>query len=341
MLSWSKLNSAVATAFGDSNAMVHQQHPLCYVGCAPAVIPSSSARSQCSQRIAVSPHLNDRFRRYMAKRMLGPSAATRFGGIVFEHYLGCMERAYFGRSGARACAPLPVDARDRDAVIFDMDGVLCDSEQVSRVVAAAVFRKEYNLKVEPEEFAPFTGTGEANFLKGVANKYNVKDFDVEMAKHRFFDLYVNGGYTLKVKIFPGIKGLVQRIKDLGLKVGVASAADRVKVDANLRAIGLPRESFDFVTSSDDIVNKKPAPDVFLAAATGLGVDASRCTVVEDAVAGVQAARAAQMRCIAVATSLEKEALRDAGADVVRDEPALIEVGDVFERDVFAAVEETA
>jgi beta-phosphoglucomutase-like phosphatase (HAD superfamily) len=127
-----------------------------------------------------------------------------------------------------------------------------------------------------------------------------------------------------------VKGLVERLRDAGLKVAVASAADRIKVQANLLAVGLGDDGqFDFVTSSDDIVNKKPAPDVFLAAAKGVGVDPSRCVVVEDAVAGVQAAKAANMRCIAVATSLASEALLEAGADLVRDEPAFISLEDLF------------
>lgn len=222
-----------------------------------------------------------------------------------------------------------------------MDGVLCDSEIPSRQAAVTTFRQYYGLSVNTDDFAPFTGTGEANFLAGVAGLYGVQGFDPEIAKLQFFDIYVSGGYTDTLMPFPGVVGLVNRVKEMGLKVAVASAADAVKVDANLKAIGLPPDTFDFITSSDDIANKKPAPDVFLAAAKGVAVSPERCVVIEDAVAGVKAARAAGMRCIAVSTSLPREALEKERPDVVRDEPALIEIRDIFGKDIFVADEANA
>ena len=245
-----------------------------------------------------------------------------------------MERVYFGRAKARACTAIPPAHRDIDAVLFDMDGVLCNSEMASRHAAVVVFQRHYGIEVNPTDFAPFTGTGEANFLAGVARLYNVANFDAEKAKEQFFEIYSNE-FLEDISAFIGVESLVQRVKQLGLKVGVASAADAVKVHANLKAIGFGNDTFDFVTSSDDIVNKKPAPDVFLAAAKGLQVDASRCVVVEDAVAGVQAAKAAGMRCVGVATSVGAQLLVDAGADVVRNEPGIIELADLFGMDVFA------
>lgn len=303
----------------------------CYV---PPPTGTRISTGTCS-RVALSPSTHKRLKNFASKRMRGPGSVSKLGSIVLDNYLGHMERVYFGRAGAMTCTAIPADKRDIDAVIFDMDGVLCDSEHISRVVGAAVFDQKYGVKVRPEDFAPFTGTGEASFLAGVAGVYNVPGFDAEEAKRAFFQIYVSGGYTLQLTPFTGVVGLISRIAQLGLKVGVASAADAVKVDANLSAIGLPRDSFDFVTSSDDIVHKKPAPDVFLAAARGLGVQPERCVVVEDAVAGVQAALAAGMRCIGVATSLEASALEAAGAHVVRDQPAFIELADLFGSDVFA------
>lgn len=222
-----------------------------------------------------------------------------------------------------------------------MDGVLCNSEMASRQAAMATLDKFYGIHVTMDDFAPFTGTGEANFLAGVAKLYGLDDFDAEEAKALFFDVYTNDGYTNELQPFPGVIGLVQRVKQMGLKVAVASAADAVKVEANLLAIGLSNESFDCVTSSQDIERKKPAPDVFLKAAEGCGVPSERCVVIEDATAGVVAAKRAGMRCIAVETSLDGGKLREAGADVVRKEPALIEIEDIFGRDVFAGKELSA
>lgn len=303
-----------------------------------AYLPPSVTPFAANQRIAISPTVHTRLKNLAAKRFRGVGSISKLGTIVLDNYLCHLERAYFGRARATACVPIPESARDYDAVLFDMDGVLCDSEIASRNAAVAVFQKFYNTSVSADDFAAFTGTGEANFLAGVANLYNVEGFDAEVGKQQFFEVYTQNGYTADLTSFPGVVGLVKRVKQLGLKVAVASAADAVKVDANLKAIGLPRDTFDWVTSSDQIVNKKPAPDVFLAAAKGLGVRPDRCVVVEDAVAGVQAAKAARMRCVAVTTSLGSEDLDKAGADVIREEPGMIEIFDLFGRDVFAEME---
>lgn len=285
-------------------------------------------------RIALSPTTHTRLKLLAAKRFRGTGSISKLGCIVLDNYLAHMERAYFGRARVTGCSPVPATMRDYDAVIFDMDGVLCDSEHMSRMVGAAMFELYYNTMVSADDFAPFTGTGEAAFLSGVAQLHGVSPFDADEAKQRFFGLYTSEKYMAELKSFPGVIGLVERIKQLGLKVAVASAADAIKVDANLKAIGLPRDKFDFVTSSDHIANKKPAPDVFLAAAKGIAVDPARCVVVEDAASGVQAALAAGMRCVAVSTSLHSSDLEQAGAHVVREQPAFIEIADLFGRDVF-------
>lgn len=305
----------------------------------PTYIPvSTPSRTPLTshQRVAISPHSHARLSVLASKRFRGngSNSISKLGCVILETYLSHIERAYFGAPGLRACLPVPASKRDYDAVLFDMDGVLCNSEIASRRAAVATLNKYYGIHVKVEDFAPFTGTGEANFLAGVAKLYGLNDFDAEEAKRLFFEVYTTGGYTDELEAFPGVVGLVQRVKQMGLKVAVASAADAVKVEANLAAIGLEKETFDCVTSSQDIERKKPEPDVFLKAAEGCGVARERCVVVEDAVAGVVAAKRAGMRCIAVETSLEGDELRKAGADVIRAEPAMIEVEDIFGKDVF-------
>jgi HAD superfamily hydrolase (TIGR01509 family) len=96
---------------------------------------------------------------------------------------------------------------------------------------------------------------------------------------------------------------------------VASSADRVKVAANLQKIDLPVDSWDAVVTGEDVLAKKPAPDIFLKAASKLGLAPGECTVIEDAVNGIQAALAAGMRCVAVAQSFAPERLQ--AAHIVR------------------------
>ena len=199
------------------------------------------------------------------------------------------------------------------AVIFDMDGVLTDSEPLINAAAIAMF-KEKGLVVKPDDFLPFVGTGEERYVAGVAEKYDFP-LDPPAAKRRTYEIYLDL-VPSQLEAFPGVLELVNACRSAGLLVAVASSADEVKVRANLEKIGLPMQFWDVVIAGEAVRNKKPAPDIFLIAAERLGVDPRECVVVEDAVNGVQAAKAAGMRCVAVAHTFPPDRLRE--ADVVRN-----------------------
>lgn len=211
-----------------------------------------------------------------------------------------------------------------NAVIFDMDGVLTDSEPLINAAAVAMFR-ERGLIVQPEDFLPFVGTGEDRYLGGVAEKYH-HVLDIIAAKKRTYELYLEL-VPKQLRAFPGAQDLVRTCQQAGLKIAVASSADLIKIEANLRQIGLPPESWDAIVSAEDATHKKPAPDLFLAAARKLGVTSAECVVIEDAVNGIQAAKAAGMRCVAVAQTFPAEKL--ATADLVRSSLEQIALADLF------------
>ena len=116
------------------------------------------------------------------------------------------------------------------------------------------------------------------------------------------------------------------LAEAGLLVAVASSADAIKITANLRKIGLPMEFWDAVVTGEEVQNKKPAPDIFLAAGKKLAVNPAECVVVEDAVNGILAAKAAGMRCIAVAQTFSVEQLR--AADRVREKISQVLLSDL-------------
>jgi len=126
--------------------------------------------------------------------------------------------------------------------------------------------------------------------------------------------------------FPGAAERVQACRNAGLKVAVASSADRIKLDSNLRKIGLPPERWDAIVTVEDVAHKKPAPDIYLAASRKLGLSPEQCVVIEDAVNGVQAAKSAGMRCVAVAQTFPAEQLQY--ADLVREKLAEISLDDL-------------
>ncbi|XP_059063416.1 protein SUPPRESSOR OF QUENCHING 1, chloroplastic isoform X2 [Cryptomeria japonica] len=215
------------------------------------------------------------------------------------------------------------------AVLFDMDGVLCNSEEASRLAAVDVFL-EMGVEVTQEDFIPFMGTGEANFLGGVAKLKGVKNFDPVATKQRFYEIYLANYAKPNLGLgYPGSLELILQCKKEGLKVAVASSADRKKVNANMAAAGLPLSNFDAIISADLFENLKPAPDIFLAAAKALDVPPNECVVIEDAVAGIQAANAAKMRCIAVTTTLSEERLTQAGSSLVRRDIGSISLSDIL------------
>ena len=117
---------------------------------------------------------------------------------------------------------------------------------------------------------------------------------------------------------------MERLRRAGIACAVASSADRIKVEANLTTtVGVPLSLFGTIVTGEDVTRRKPFPDLFLLAAERLGVAPAACCVVEDAVNGVQAAKAAGMRCVAVATSFSPAELLAAGADLVRADIAQV------------------
>jgi HAD superfamily hydrolase (TIGR01509 family) len=206
------------------------------------------------------------------------------------------------------------------AVLFDMDGVLVDSEPVINAAAIRALA-EFGVQARPEDFAPFVGAGEDRYVGGVAELHG-KAYVLEM-KHRTYDWYLKLLPGMG-RAFPGARTLVELLHRHGIACAVASSADRGKVEANLRTVlGVPPNLFAALVTGEDVVRRKPHPDIFLEAARRLGCPREACCVVEDAIHGVQAAKAAGMHCVAVATTFSPEALAAAGADLVR--PAIAEI----------------
>lgn len=195
-------------------------------------------------------------------------------------------------------------------IIFDMDGVLLDSEECIRTACIHMF-KNYGVNAKHEDFIPFTGMGETKFIGGVAEKYNL-EFNPPKMKAEAYAIYEQLAEQFVV-IFPGIKELTIELRKRGYKIAVASSADEVKVLINLKCIGLTRNDFDAVVTGTDVSKNKPDPEIFLAAATKIGADPQETLVVEDAISGCMAAKAAGMRCVGVKSTFAAEKLLDVGA----------------------------
>ncbi len=149
-------------------------------------------------------------------------------------------------------------------VIFDMDGVLCDSEPFICEAACRMFAQRHGITVHPDDFIPFVGAGEDRYLGGPAEKHGVK-LAMPADKDLTYKIYLE---IIKGRLtpLPGAKQFIAACRQRGLKLAVASSADMVKVAGNLGEVGMPPSMFDACITGSDVERKKPDPQVFLTAA---------------------------------------------------------------------------
>ena len=227
------------------------------------------------------------------------------------------------------------------AIIFDMDGVLTDSEWFIAEAARLMFKETHGLDVSHDDFRPFVGHGENRFLGGVAEKYGIAGFDIDRDKGRTYEIYVGlvkpgsaAGRSLRA--LPGAVEFVHHCRELGLKTALATSTDHIKMMANLEAIGLintemrseqiglaaaieaaaRNKAFDAMVNGLDVERHKPFPDLFFEAAARLEADPDTCWVVEDSLGGIEAAKTAGMRCLALLTTFPEAEIRAAGPDKI-------------------------
>ena len=191
-------------------------------------------------------------------------------------------------------------------VLFDMDGVLIDSEPFI-LEAAIEGLKQFGVNAQPDDFTPFIGAGETRYLGGPAEKYGVA-FRPEM-KTVVYAIYADILKQHPDAVYDGVFDVINSVK-AKYKAAVCSAADLVKVEHNLNAIGVTPAFFDALVTGSDVTRQKPFPDIFLKGAGLLGLPAEQCVVVEDSINGIKAAKAAGALSIGVTTSFTKEELEE-------------------------------
>ncbi|WP_434564934.1 HAD family phosphatase [Thermoanaerobacterium thermosaccharolyticum] len=183
-----------------------------------------------------------------------------------------------------------------EAVIFDMDGVLIDSEPLHLKLEEEIF-KEIGANVSFEEHNSFVGTTSHYMWEYIKTKYNIPytvDKLVEMDRRRYFD------YILKhedaVKPIEGVGELVKELYSKKVKLAVASSSPIDVIELVVKRLKL-KDYFNELVSGDFVKRSKPYPDIFLYAAEKLNVVPEKCLVVEDSNKGVLAAKSAGMKVV--------------------------------------------
>lgn len=195
--------------------------------------------------------------------------------------------------------------RKIEAVIFDLDGTLVDSEPVYLEADKQVFSK-YGINVDMNFKKKYVGLASRIMLEELRNLYNLSESVDELVAQKNA-CYLKLAKT-KTIVFAEMRKLVKLLKENSYPLAVASGSSKEVIDATLEIAGL-RQYFDVTLSSTQVSSGKPAPDVFLAAAKMLKVSPEKCLVVEDSRYGVEAAKHAQMYCIGV-PSLTAEPLHE-------------------------------
>ena len=214
-----------------------------------------------------------------------------------------------------------------DAVIFDMDGTVTDNMGL-HAEAFVRFGVRYQLKTPPPEIAAGLSGKRNREILPVLFERDMTDDEIERyaeEKERIYHELMGGILPLA-----GLLEVLDRLDARAVPLGLATSAPRINVLPMLEVLGIERR-FAAITLGEEVEHGKPAPDIFLESARRLNVLAERCLVFEDAYAGVAAAKAAGMQCIALATTHTAEQLRaNTQADlVVRDYVELLELNPTF------------
>lgn len=200
-------------------------------------------------------------------------------------------------------------------IIFDMDGVIVDSEPVIMKAALDALRAG-GIKASKEDFIPYIGAGEEHFIIEPCKRAD----KVESTEKIMNDMFVNFEKNInEMRVFPSAKPLIEKLKVLGYTLALVSSAAERKLMASLRAAQVDPSVFSVILSGNDVTEKKPSPAPYLLAAEKLGADPADCLVIEDALSGVKSAKAAGMQCAAVTTSFSGVQLKAAGADYVTED----------------------
>jgi beta-phosphoglucomutase len=197
-------------------------------------------------------------------------------------------------------------------VLWDMDGVLVDTAELHfRTWLEAL--STYDIPLTRESFRATFGMNNAGTLTALLGEAPSPELLAEIGerKERQFRQAIRG----QVRPLPGVLPWLERLRSEGVRQAVASSAPPANIDVLLDELGL-RPFFDVIGSGSDLP-AKPDPSLFLQVARLIGVPPGRCVVVEDSVAGVQAARRAGMRCLAVTTTNPPHRLGEADVVVER------------------------
>ncbi|MCH7568692.1 MAG: HAD family phosphatase [Nanoarchaeota archaeon] len=196
------------------------------------------------------------------------------------------------------------------AIIFDMDGVLVDSPKYVWQSNNQLLSK-YNIHVSDGKIKKYLGRSLRDQLNLIIKDFGIKEeIDYKDFSKKSFELQMS---FMRESVKPNkyINRLIESAKKSGIKLAVGTSRERFKAEKILGMLEI-LDKLDTIVTEEDVKKHKPYPDVFLKAAEKLKVEPESCVVFEDAVNGIQAARNANMKVVAMKTKFQDESdLKDA------------------------------
>lgn len=196
------------------------------------------------------------------------------------------------------------DDRGR-GLIFDVDGVIADTEAVNASASILMFEELFGLRgVRREDFEAGLGRGAEAYVRAAATVHGLQlsAEQVERATAARQAIFLRMLRADPLPAFPGVLELMQSaLESSDIRVAIATSSAREKSRAVLDSAGVPYGRMVYITGSD-VERKKPDPELFLTAARGLDTAPERCVVIEDAPDGIEAARRAGCAVVAVTNS---------------------------------------
>jgi HAD superfamily hydrolase (TIGR01509 family) len=204
-------------------------------------------------------------------------------------------------------------------LIFDVDGVIADTEAVNARVSIRVFADLFGLEgVVRKDFEAGLGRGAEEYVKAGARVHGLglTDEQIEKATQLRQEYFLKILSEEPLPVYGGVLELMEKaMQSQDFRLAIATSGTLEKSRTVLKAAKIPYRKMVYI-NGNDVKNKKPDPELFLIAAERMGIEPANCVVIEDAPNGVQAAKAAGAKCIAVTNSTTADNLSE--ADLVCD-----------------------
>jgi beta-phosphoglucomutase-like phosphatase (HAD superfamily) len=207
------------------------------------------------------------------------------------------------------------------AVIFDMDGVISDTQSLAATIESEIF-KEHGIDLSIDYITEnYAGTKDEHMFK---KEFSIRGFTADYQALSELKWKRITDPSIKINPIVGIHGLLDYCSQNGLKIALASGSPHVFINKVLTSLNL-KDRFDAVCSADEVYHGKPAPDVFLLAAFRLDIHPSHCIVIEDGINGMIAARSAGMKSIGLVPKLDRSIYpADHLIHSLKDVPAILD-----------------